>query len=131
AGYEGFRKRPIQNIELDKRQTPPNARSFGMPNGGVACRVTLSVHIRLACIRAESGGSRALRHRRPASDPNHTGAAHPVKFPRLFTPLSLGSLTLPNRIVMGAMHTAIDHLDRPYERIRAFYRARVEGEVGM
>jgi 2,4-dienoyl-CoA reductase (NADPH2) len=54
-----------------------------------------------------------------------------MKFPRLFAPLSLGNLTLPNRIVMGAMHTAIDHLDRPYERIRAFYRARAEGEVGM
>ncbi|MGE3693456.1 MAG: NADPH-dependent 2,4-dienoyl-CoA reductase, partial [Novosphingobium sp.] len=38
---------------------------------------------------------------------------------------------MANRVVMGAMHTRIDHLDRPYERIAAFYRARALGGVAM
>ncbi|MEO8296437.1 MAG: NADPH-dependent 2,4-dienoyl-CoA reductase [Burkholderiales bacterium] len=52
-------------------------------------------------------------------------------YPRLLSPLKIGGATLPNRAVMGAMHTDIESLDRPYERIRAFYRERAEGEIGM
>lgn len=52
-------------------------------------------------------------------------------YPRLLSPLKIAGLTLANRVVMGAMHTAIDIMDRPYERIHAFYRARAEGGVAM
>jgi 2,4-dienoyl-CoA reductase (NADPH2) len=53
------------------------------------------------------------------------------KFRHLLSPLKLRGAVLSNRVVMGAMHTRIETLDRGHERIRAFYRARAEGEVGM
>ena len=52
-------------------------------------------------------------------------------YPRLLSPLAVRNLTLPNRVVMGAMHTRLESLDRATERIRAFYRARALGEVGL
>src|SRR5208337_9051 len=50
---------------------------------------------------------------------------------RLLEPLTVGSTTLRNRIVMGAMHTRLETLDRPTERIAEFYAARARGEVGL
>ena len=52
-------------------------------------------------------------------------------YPRLLAPLDLGFLKLRNRIVMGAMHTRLETLDRPVERLAAFYGARARGEVGL
>lgn len=49
----------------------------------------------------------------------------------LLSPLDLGFVTLRNRIVMGAMHTRLETLDRPVERMQAFYAARARGEVGL
>jgi len=49
----------------------------------------------------------------------------------LMSPLTVAGLTLANRCVMGAMHTRIETLDHPAERLYAFYRARTEGEVGL
>lgn len=54
-----------------------------------------------------------------------------TSYPRLLSPLVARSLHLRNRMVMGAMHTRLESLDRPDERIKAFYRARAEGEVGL
>jgi 2,4-dienoyl-CoA reductase (NADPH2) len=33
--------------------------------------------------------------------------AHPL-YPNLFRPLDLGHLTLPNRVLMGSMHTGLE-----------------------
>jgi len=52
-------------------------------------------------------------------------------YPHLLTPLDLGFLRLRNRIVMGAMHTRLETLDRPVERLAAFYAARARGETGL
>jgi len=52
-------------------------------------------------------------------------------FPHLLSPLHVGPLTLRNRMVMGAMHTRLETLDRPYERLAAFYAARAAGEIGL
>lgn len=52
-------------------------------------------------------------------------------YPRLLSPLRLRNMTLRNRMVMGAMHTRLESMDRANERIRAFYRLRAEGEVGL
>lgn len=57
--------------------------------------------------------------------------APPHPYTRLMAPLLLGTMTLRNRIVMGAMHTRLDLLDRSTQRISAFYRARAEGEVAL
>jgi 2,4-dienoyl-CoA reductase (NADPH2) len=34
-------------------------------------------------------------------------------------------------MVMGAMHTRLESMDRPIERIQAFYHARAEGEIAL
>lgn len=52
-------------------------------------------------------------------------------YPRLLSPLKLRKLSLRNRVVMGAMHTRLESTERANERIRAFYRLRAEGEVGL
>ena len=52
-------------------------------------------------------------------------------YPRLFSPWQVGRLRIPNRLVMGAMHTGLERLDRREERIAAFYRARAEGGAGL
>ena len=51
-------------------------------------------------------------------------------YPHLMEPLQVRNLHLRNRTVMGAMHTRLESMDRPEERIQAFYRARAEGEIG-
>ena len=58
-----------------------------------------------------------------------SGAAEgAVAFPHVFSPLVLGDLRLPNRLVMGSMHTGLEH-DR--DRLVAFYRERARGEAGL
>ena len=52
-------------------------------------------------------------------------------FPRLLSPLTIAGQTLPNRMVMGAMHTRLETMDRPLERLAAFYAARAKGEVAL
>ncbi len=54
-----------------------------------------------------------------------------ASYPHLLSPLAVSNLRLRNRMVMGAMHTRLESMDRPNERIQAFYRARAEGEVGL
>ena len=53
------------------------------------------------------------------------------RFPLLLSPLTVGGLHLPNRVVMGAMHTRLETLDRAHERLCAFYAARARGETGL
>jgi 2,4-dienoyl-CoA reductase (NADPH2) len=52
-------------------------------------------------------------------------------YPHLLAPLELGPVTLPNRMIMGSMHTRIDTLDRPAERLAAFYAERARGGIGL
>jgi len=52
-------------------------------------------------------------------------------YPHLLSPLTVAGVTLPNRMVMGAMHTRIETMDRPLERLAAFYARRAEGEISM
>jgi len=54
-----------------------------------------------------------------------------ASYPHLLSPLTVRNLHLRNRMVMGAMHTRLESMDRPHERIRAFYLARAEGEIGL
>ena len=50
---------------------------------------------------------------------------------KLLEPFHFKSFTLRNRMVMGAMHTRIETLDRPVERMTAFFEARAKGEAGL
>jgi 2,4-dienoyl-CoA reductase (NADPH2) len=40
--------------------------------------------------------------------------------PHLLAPLDLGFLSLPNRVLMGSMHTGLEEMDHPFERMAAF-----------
>lgn len=61
----------------------------------------------------------------------HVPSAPPPAYPHLFAPWRSGRVSIANRIVMGAMHTVLERLDRPAERIAAFYRERADGGVGL
>ena len=52
-------------------------------------------------------------------------------YPNLLRPLRIAGVDLPNRMVMGAMHTRLETMDRPLERLAAFYAARAAGEIGL
>ncbi len=51
-------------------------------------------------------------------------------YPRLLAALDLGHVTLPNRIIMGSMHTGLEET-RDWNRVAAFYARRAEGGVGL
>ncbi|HMB56925.1 MAG TPA: NADPH-dependent 2,4-dienoyl-CoA reductase [Arenimonas sp.] len=52
-------------------------------------------------------------------------------FPNLFAPLDLGFCTLPNRVLMGSMHTGLEDRSRDYPKLAAYFRERAEGGVGL
>ncbi|CAL9347798.1 2,4-dienoyl-CoA reductase [Streptomyces sp. enrichment culture] len=53
------------------------------------------------------------------------------RYPHLLSPLHLGFTTLPNRVLMGSMHTGLEEAERGFERMAAFYAARARGGVGL
>jgi 2,4-dienoyl-CoA reductase (NADPH2) len=52
-------------------------------------------------------------------------------YPRLFQPLDLGFVTLPNRILMGSMHTGLEARPDGMERLAAFYAERAKGGAAL
>ncbi|MBI3373549.1 MAG: NADPH-dependent 2,4-dienoyl-CoA reductase [Betaproteobacteria bacterium] len=52
-------------------------------------------------------------------------------YPRLFTPLKLAHLTLPNRILMGSMHTGLEAMKDGPGRLAAFFAERARGGVAL
>jgi 2,4-dienoyl-CoA reductase (NADPH2) len=52
-------------------------------------------------------------------------------YPHLFQPLDLGFLTLPNRILMGSMHTGFESRPDGMGRLAAFYAERARGGVAL
>ena len=56
-------------------------------------------------------------------------ATHP--YPRLFAPLDLGHCVLPNRVLMGSMHTGLEEHPDGFARLAAFYAARARGGVAL
>ncbi len=51
-------------------------------------------------------------------------------YPNLFQPLDLGHVTLPNRVLMGSMHTGLEETG-DWDRVARFYAERAEGGVGL
>ncbi|HEX3736758.1 MAG TPA: FAD-dependent oxidoreductase [Solirubrobacterales bacterium] len=49
----------------------------------------------------------------------------------VFTPITIGDLKLPHRIVMGSMHLGVEGADDVGERLAAFYRERARGGAGL
>ncbi|HLS87234.1 MAG TPA: NADPH-dependent 2,4-dienoyl-CoA reductase, partial [Burkholderiales bacterium] len=52
-------------------------------------------------------------------------------YPHLFRPLELGFATLPNRILMGSMHTGLEGRPDGPERLAAFYAERARGGAAL
>ena len=52
-------------------------------------------------------------------------------YPHLFRPLDLGFVELPNRVLMGSMHTGLEELADGHARMAAFYAERARGGVGL
>ncbi|HEY4555647.1 MAG TPA: NADPH-dependent 2,4-dienoyl-CoA reductase, partial [Lysobacter sp.] len=57
-------------------------------------------------------------------------AAHP-HFPHLFAPLDLGFCTLPNRVLMGSMHTGLEDRAADFPKLAAYFAERAAGGVGL
>ncbi len=52
-------------------------------------------------------------------------------YPHVFAPLDLGVVTLPNRVVMGSMHTGLEEAPDGFVRLAAFYAERAAAGVGL
>lgn len=61
---------------------------------------------------------------------NDRSPPHPV-YPALFTPLDLGFCTLPNRVLMGSMHTGLEDRAADFPKLAAYFGERSAGGVGL
>lgn len=52
-------------------------------------------------------------------------------YPNALAPLDLGFTTIPNRIVMGSMHTGLEDRFWNYGKLAAYFEARAKGGAGM
>ncbi|MGD8920784.1 MAG: NADPH-dependent 2,4-dienoyl-CoA reductase, partial [Gammaproteobacteria bacterium] len=56
--------------------------------------------------------------------------SHP-RYPHLLEPLDLGFTRLPNRVLMGSMHTGLEDRQRNYPRLAEYFAERARGGVGL
>ncbi len=52
-------------------------------------------------------------------------------YPRLFTPIRLAHVELPNRTIMGSMHTGLEDHAWHFGKLAAFYRERAQGGASL
>lgn len=52
-------------------------------------------------------------------------------YPNLLKPLDLGFTQLPNRVLMGSMHTGLEEAENGFERMAAFFAERARGGVSL
>jgi 2,4-dienoyl-CoA reductase (NADPH2) len=52
-------------------------------------------------------------------------------YPHLLAPLDLGHVTLPNRVVMGSMHTGLEDHARDFPKLAAYFAERARGGAGL
>src|SRR3970040_530737 len=52
-------------------------------------------------------------------------------FPNLLAPLDLGFTTLPNRVLMGSMHTGLEDRREDYPQLAAYFAERARGGGGL
>ena len=55
----------------------------------------------------------------------------PTPFSHLLAPLDLGFTTLPNRVLMGSMHTGLEDRAEDYPRLAEYFAERARGGVGL
>lgn len=54
-----------------------------------------------------------------------------MSFPAVFSPLDLGPFTVPNRLIMGSMHTGLEESPKHFDRLATFFQRRAEGGAGL
>jgi 2,4-dienoyl-CoA reductase (NADPH2) len=54
-----------------------------------------------------------------------------TEYPHLLAPLTIGDLTLRNRVVMGSMHTGLEDLPWDMPKLAAYFAERAAGGVGL
>jgi 2,4-dienoyl-CoA reductase (NADPH2) len=54
-----------------------------------------------------------------------------MTYPHLLAPITLGSLELRNRVVMGSMHTGLEDSRRDLTALSAYFAERARGGVGL
>jgi len=52
-------------------------------------------------------------------------------YPHLLAPLNLGFVTLPNRVLMGSMHTGLEDRAKNYPKLAAYLAERAAGGAGL
>lgn len=53
-----------------------------------------------------------------------------MTYPHLMSPITLGAVTLKNRVMMGSMHTGLEETG-DWDRVAEFYATRARGGVGL
>jgi 2,4-dienoyl-CoA reductase (NADPH2) len=53
-----------------------------------------------------------------------------MPYPTLLSPITLSGVTLPNRVLMGSMHTGLEETG-DWTRVATFYARRAQGGVGL
>jgi 2,4-dienoyl-CoA reductase (NADPH2) len=54
-----------------------------------------------------------------------------VTYPHLLEPITIGDLTLRNRVVMGSMHTGLEDFAWDLPKLAAYFAERARGQVGL
>ncbi len=54
-----------------------------------------------------------------------------TSYPHLLSPLDLGFTTLPNRVLMGSMHTGLEDRKATFPRLASYFAERARGGVGL
>ena len=54
-----------------------------------------------------------------------------MSYPHLLSPLTLSGVTLPNRVLMGSMHTGLEDKVAHFPRLAAYFAERARGGVGL
>ena len=54
-----------------------------------------------------------------------------MPYPHLLAPLDLGHVTLPNRVLMGSMHTGLEDRAADFDKLAAYFAERARGGVGL
>ena len=52
-------------------------------------------------------------------------------YPLMLSPIKVGAHTLPNRVIMGSLHTRLENEHDGVQRLAEFYAARARGGVGL
>ena len=58
-------------------------------------------------------------------------SGHATAYPHLLAPITLGRLTLRNRVVMGSMHTGLEDSALNLPKLSAYFAERARGGVGL